>query len=295
MHVLLCGATGQIGQSILQLCPQDWQLTCTHSSTLDISQPNCVEQISEQIKPKLIINAAAYTAVDRAELDTTRAYQVNQLGCRHLAWAAQKLDCPIFHLSTDYVFSGEQTAAYVETDIPQPINVYGASKLAGEQEILNIATKALILRTSWVFSEYGSNFVKTMLRLAQEHELSIINDQYGAPTSALGIAQLLWKLAINYKEQQQLEWGIYHYSGAPYCSWYDFAKVIFQQALAIGLVTQQPQLKAISSSQYPSSARRPSSSSLNMDKLFSLYNVAADNWEEQLVSVLVKLSAENKT
>lgn len=295
MHVLICGATGQVGQSLMFSAPADWQVSAPSSATLNITDEHCITQIVDGIKPDLIINAAAYTAVDKAETDSATAYKVNQLGCRYLAQAAQQLNCPIFHISTDYVFSGDSTGHYKETDLTHPQSVYGSSKLAGEQEIQTIAAQHIILRTSWVFSAYGTNFVKTMLRLATQHPtLNIIQDQVGAPTSALGIAKTLWALALHYHNKQHLTWGIYHFSGTPHCSWFDFANIIFQQASKLGLITTLPHVNPITTEQYPTAAKRPKNSQLDCTKIFNQFSIAADNWQAQLQTALIQLQAEKK-
>ena len=192
MRVLITGAHGQIGQELLHSAPQAWQVHGLSSSELDITNAQQVMTIVQALQPQLIINAAAYTAVDQAESNRLQAYAVNQYGAANLAKAAEVLDCPLLHLSTDYVFSGKHTHPYTEQDTAAPCNIYGSSKWLGEQAIRESCTQYIILRTSWVFGLYGTNFVKTMLRLAQDRDaLSIVSDQVGGPTSARSIAQLL--------------------------------------------------------------------------------------------------------
>lgn len=292
MHILICGASGQIGQALLATCPDTWTISAPSSSHLDISQPTASDIISRQIKPDLIINAAAYTAVDLAESHQEQAYAVNYLGCKYLAIAAKKCRCPLLHISTDYVFNGSNDKPYLEVDQPQPINLYGASKLAGELVIQEICSQFIILRTSWVFSAYGTNFVKSMLRLSPKAQLSIVNDQQGAPTSAQGIAQALWQITQCYQQQRKLQAGIYHFSGAPYCSWYDFAQAIFSEAYRQKLITQIPKLVAIDSSQYPTVAKRPLSSKLNCKKILRQFAIKPDNWQLQLEHMLKQITAE---
>ena len=287
MRVLITGAQGQVGQELMRSAPLDWQVQGLGSSELDISEALQVMTVVQKFQPQLIINAAAYTAVDKAESDSVRAHAVNHLGAANLAQAAQALNCPLLHISTDYVFSGEHTQPYTEQDTPSPNSVYGASKWLGEQAINEFCTQHIILRTSWVFGLYGNNFVKTMLRLGQARDaLSIVSDQIGGPTSARSIAQALWQIAQQYQSNASCPWGIYHFSGAPTCSWYDFAEEIFAQAAELQLITNIPRLKAITSSDYPTPAQRPAYSVLDNTKINQQLNIAQSDWKNELNSVL---------
>ena len=287
MRVLITGAQGQVGQELMLSAPPSWQVSAFGSQQLDISDAQRVLDNIRQVQPQLIINAAAYTAVDKAESDSDRAYAVNQQGAHNLATAAQSIDCPLLHISTDYVFDGKHKQPYTEHDTPAPNSVYGDSKWQGEQAITAICRQYIILRTSWVFGLHGNNFVKTMLRLGQERDaLSIVSDQIGGPTSARSIAQALWQIAQQYQSNASCPWGIYHFSGAPTCSWYDFAEEIFAQAAELQLITNIPRLKAITSSDYPTPAQRPAYSVLDNTKINQQLNIAQSDWKNELNSVL---------
>ena len=290
MRVLITGAHGQIGQELLHSAPQSWQVHGLSSSELDITDAQQVMATVQALQPQLIINTAAYTAVDQAESNNQQAYAVNQYGAANLAKAAEVLDCPLLHLSTDYVFSGEHTHPYTEQDTTAPCNIYGSSKWLGEQAVREFCTKHIILRMSWVFGLYGTNFVKTMLRLAQERDaLSIVSDQVGGPTSARSIAQLLWQIAEQYRSTGDCLWGTYHFSGAPACSWYDFAHEIFKQAAELKLIQHSPALTPINSSDYPTPAKRPAYSVLDNSKIQQQLNICPSDWKSELQLMLHSL------
>lgn len=283
MRVLITGARGQVGQELMLSAPHDWQVSGFGSSELDISDAQQVRAVLQSLQPQLIINAAAYTAVDKAETDSQRAHAVNHLGAENLAKAAQQVDCPLLHISTDYIFAGQHAKPYTEEDVPAPSSVYGASKWLGEQAITSCCKRHIILRTSWVFGLHGNNFVKTMLRLGQERDtLSIVSDQVGGPTSARSIAHALWQIAEQYKNSGNSIWGTYHFSGAPTCSWYDFANEIFTQASALKLIERCPTLKPINTSDYPTPAQRPAYSVLDNSKISQQLKIAQSDWKNEL-------------
>lgn len=290
MRVLITGAQGQVGQELMQSAPPSWQISAFGSQQLDISDAQQVLDNIRQVQPQLIINAAAYTAVDKAESDQDRAYAVNHLGAENLAKAALSIDCPLLHISTDYVFNGNHSRPYTENDTPAPNSVYGHSKWLGEQAITANCRKHIILRTSWVFGIHGNNFVKTMLRLSQERKaLSIVSDQIGGPTSARSIAQALWQIAQDYQANGTASWGTYHFSGAPTCSWYEFAVEIFAQAVALKLIEQSPALTPITTADYPTPAQRPAYSVLDNTKISQQLNNAQSDWKRELNLVLRQL------
>lgn len=290
MRVLITGALGQVGQELMLSAPASWQVSGFGSKELDISDAQKVLDTVQQLQPQLIINAAAYTAVDQAESDQSRAYAVNQHGAHNLAQAAQSIDCPLLHISTDYVFDGQHNQPYTEHDTAAPNSVYGDSKWQGEQAITAICRKHIILRTSWVFGLHGNNFVKTMLRLGQERDaLSIVSDQVGGPTSARSIAQALWLIAQQYQSSDDCLWGTYHFSGAPTCSWYDFAEEIFVQAAALQLIAKAPELKPINTHDYPTPAQRPAYSVLDNTKLNEHLNIMQSHWKTELALMLQAL------
>ena len=287
MRVLITGAGGQVGHELLRLAPEGFETMGMGSAELDITDAAQVVATVERLQPQLIINAAAYTAVDKAESEPERAWEVNRDGVAHLAIAAERLGIPVLHISTDYIFAGDAHAPYRESDPPRPTGVYGASKLGGEVELVANCSRALVLRTSWVFGVHGNNFVKTMLRLGREHEeLGVVADQHGCPTSAASIARALWQLATQYREQGTLPWGIYHFCGAPACSWHEFAVEIFRQAHALGLLPRVPQVRAIATADYPTPARRPAWSALDGGKLQDACRIPASDWKNDLGTVL---------
>ena len=290
MRVLITGAHGQIGQELLHSAPQAWQVHGLSSSELDITNAQQVMTIVQALQPQLIINAAAYTAVDQAESNSLQAYAVNQYGAANLAKAAEVLACPLLHLSTDYVFSGEHTQPYTEQDTAAPCSVYGHSKWLGEQAVREFCPQHIILRTSWVFGMHGNNFVKTILRLGQERDaLSIVSDQVGGPTSARSIAQVLWQITRQYQSSNSCTWGPYHFSGAPACSWYDFAHEIFKQAAELKLIQYSPALTSINSSDYPTPAKRPTYSVLDNSKIQQQFNIRSSDWKSELKYMLKAL------
>lgn len=291
--ILVTGAQGQVGHALMGQAPEHLQVTGLASSELDIRDPLAVEQCIARLQPRLIINAAAYTAVDKAESDAAQAYAVNAEGVANLARSAARHGAGVLHISTDYVFAGDSPQPYREDAPTAPINVYGASKLAGEQLLRELCPQSLILRTSWVFGSHGNNFVKTMLRLARERdELSVVDDQLGCPTSANSIAAALWSLSASYLAQGSLPWGIYHFSGQPACSWHAFALEIFRQAQACGLLQKAPQVHPIATQQYPTPARRPPCSVLDTHQGQQLLKLHAPNWHIELTNCLNKIHQE---
>lgn len=286
--VLVSGAKGQVGSEIVKAVPAGFTVIGLGSNELDITNQQQVTAVIAQYKPDLIINAAAYTAVDKAESDSDNAYAVNQQAVAWLAQAAKQADIPFFHISTDYVFDGESTTPYKETDPVNPQSVYGMSKLAGEQVLAATHNKHIILRTSWVFGAEGNNFVKTMLRLGKERdELSVVADQHGCPTSARSIAKVLWQLAEKYKTERTLPWGIYHFSNSPACTWYEFACEIFEQAVKAGGLKRKPVVQPITTAEYPTPAKRPAWSVLDCCKIEDLITNATDSWKKELNSLIV--------
>lgn len=289
-HALVCGSSGQVGRSLLEHCPTDWRVSGVDSQALDIRDKAAVTATVARLRPDLLINAAAWTAVEAAEHQAAQAFAVNAGGAAHLAGAAAQHGIPLLHLSSDYVFAGDSTRPLREEDACAPLNVYGASKWAGEQAVQRGCPQSLILRTSWVFSAHGNNFVTTMLRLARERtQLAVVADQIGCPTPADAIARTLWTLAARYRAEGRLAWGLYHFAGTPPCSWYDFAREVFHQAEALGLLSRRPALQAIHSAQYPSAARRPHYSVLDSHKLYRTFAIEAPHWREALQHVLQAL------
>ena len=288
--VLITGAKGQVGTELIKAAPADFKVIGLGSDQLDITKQQHVKAAITQYQPDLIINAAAYTAVDKAESDSAIAFAVNEQGVAWLAQAASDTNIPLFHISTDYVFDGTANSPYKETDPVNPQSVYGASKLAGEQVLASTLSKHIILRTSWVFGTTGNNFVKTMLRLgAERDELSVVADQYGCPTSATSIAAVLWKLAQTYATKGSLPWGVYHFSNSPACTWYDFACEVFAQAVGAGLLDKKPTVHAITTAEYPTPAQRPKWSVLDTEKIEDFSKIKVKTWQQQLSELLKEI------
>lgn len=294
MRVLLTGKNGQLGRCFQAILANsnEFDVIAFDSTELNITDSISVNAMIAQAKPDVVVNAAAYTAVDKAETEIDAAFSVNEKGIANLARAAAVLNIPIIHVSTDYVFNGQGVEPYLPTDSVGPIGVYGRSKLAGEQALIKLTPQHIILRTAWVFSEYGNNFVKTMLRLAQDRDqLSIVADQYGSPTDARDIA-LTIKRFCQLIANGQAPWGIYHFAGNQPTSWHGFARAIFVKALQQGLIGHIPTLNAIDSTQFPTLAERPSYSVLKDPTLQSRYGIEPSDWLTGLDRVLSQLRPE---
>jgi len=269
VKILVVGSNGQVGNCLKDEASSfGFSVVGYDLPEIDITSLESVKSVFEKEKPELLINAAAFTAVDKAEEEVELSYLVNDKGTENLAIACNSSGIPFFHISTDYVFDGEE-GMYMEDSPVNPQSVYGASKLAGEISAKNYCTKTLILRTSWVFSSYGNNFLKTMVKLARTRdELGIVSDQKGAPTSARDIAKALLLFATEFKAGKDI-FGTYHFTGSPYATWYDFAKQIFQDAETAKLIDKQPKVNAIKTSEYPLPAKRPMDSRLDCSKIFN--------------------------
>ncbi|WP_321287007.1 dTDP-4-dehydrorhamnose reductase [Alcaligenes phenolicus] len=299
--ILITGARGQLGRSFACLrvsTDPDVELVMLGHAELDITQADSIALALEQHRPDVVINAAAYTAVDKAESEPDTAHLINGVAPGLLAAACAERGIGLVHVSSDYVFDGLGKQPYIEDAPTHPVSVYGKSKLAGEQAILAALPSAVILRTSWVFSQFGNNFLKTMLRLGNERtELSIVDDQVGGPSYAPHIAQVLLQLAERLYEskqgsdKQQSPSGVFHFAGQPSVSWYGFAQEIFDQAVRLDLLTQAPRLTAISTSQYPTPAKRPAHSSLQQDRLDALLGTEhiERNWQHGIEQSLLAL------
>jgi len=282
MKILVIGANGQLGKSVQKIvssAKQNNEFVFVGRGELDLSQEESIASYLNNNKFDIIINCAAYTAVDKAEEEQELANQVNYLAVKQLAEITNKQQAKLMHISTDYVFDGESERPYIETDETNPINIYGKTKLAGEKAIQAIMpTNAIIIRASWVYSEYGNNFVDTMLRLGKERgELSVVNDQIGSPTYATDLAKIILKI-INNKNYQAKDQAteIYHYSNKGKISWYEFAKEIFE------LADIHCAVKPITTKQYPTPAKRPKNTLMNKAKIAKTFSVGISNWKESL-------------
>jgi dTDP-4-dehydrorhamnose reductase len=280
MVVLVTGSAGQLGQSLYFLAGNYSEINFVFCSSkeLDISDfANC-ETIFNTIKPSYCINAAAYTAVDKAETEPEKAKLINVIGAKNLAEVCKKHHSVLIHISTDFVFDGEKTSPYTEEDSTHPIGVYGKTKLEGEQVIQSILKEHFIIRTSWLYSQFGNNFMKTMLRLASERDsLSIVNDQIGTPTNAVDLAKAIITIALaNNENKVHDKFGIYHFSSEGSCSWFDFAKKIFEvNKIAINL-------NPIPTTSFPTPAKRPKYSVLDKTKIKNNFGLTIKKWEDSL-------------
>ncbi|MBO2560434.1 dTDP-4-dehydrorhamnose reductase [Shewanella algae] len=286
MKVLITGCNGQVGHCLTERLTKQAEVLALDYEGLDITDRDAVLNTVAEFLPNYIINAAAHTAVDRAEQEVKLSYAINRDGPSYLAEAAKECGAVMLHISTDYVFDGVGDKPYQESDTTGPQCVYGKSKLAGEQAVAESCPEHLILRTAWVFGEHGNNFVKTMLRLAQSRdELSIVGDQFGGPTYAGAIADALIAMVQHLEQGKQAKWGVYHFSGMPYASWFDFANAIFQAAEQHNVLTKQPKLSAIPSSAYPTPAKRPANSRLDCSKIENQFGIKPSDWNAALNNI----------
>jgi len=296
MRILVTGKNGQLGRSIHKLVNTDNKIDNNQSSDdfifvgreeLDLSSESSINHyFDNNDKFDIIINCAAHTQVDKAEEEQELASQINHLAVKQLSSIANKQQAKLIHISTDYVFNGESDKPYIETDTPNPINVYGKTKLAGEKALqVVMPTNALIIRTSWVYSEYGNNFVSTMLRLGKERdELNVVSDQIGSPTYATDLAGAVLEIIKNkeFRESDQTT-QIYHYSNEGELSWHEFAKEIFKIAKI------DCKVNSIATQQYPTPAKRPKNTLMNKDKIAETFSVNIPDWKESIntcVSIL---------
>lgn len=288
MRVLITGCNGQVGHCLTEQLKkkEDMVILALTRNDLDISDAHAVEKIVLKFNPNIIINAAAYTAVDTAEKEADLSYQINCDGPKYLAEAAKKIDAAMLHISTDYVFSGDKDGQYHPEDLTMPQGVYGESKRAGELAVIAACNKHIILRTAWVFGEHGNNFVKTMLNLGKDKQaLCIVGDQFGGPTYAGDIAAALIEIAIQIESCENIEYGIYHFSGFPHVSWFEFAESIFSEAKKQQILNNIPILSCISTSDYPTLAKRPANSKLSTDKIMDNFGICASDWKSALNNV----------
>ena len=289
MKVLVLGSQGQLGQCLQDQCTQtSYQVIYHCRADTDIANFAETSDNLSSLNPDVVVNASAYTAVDKAEMQQILANQVNHLAVDNLAKVCKKIGCFLIHVSTDYVFDGNASRPYQEDDQTNPQGVYGLSKLAGEIAIQRTDCRFLIIRTAWVFSEYGSNFFKTMLRLGAERDsLSIVGDQIGSPTYAQDIASLVVGL-LPQIESDNVAIGVYHFCGDTPCSWYQFAKEIFSQAKNFGYQTPK-QIKSIATKDYPTPAARPLYSVLDCRKIQSTFEIKKSNWRHGISRALTSL------
>lgn len=300
MSILLFGGNGQVGTEIRKLFGDSPDLVVTTRSGMmegieceaaDFDRPQAVKSVLERVQPTLVINAAAYTAVDAAENDAQAAWRANAEAPAQIAGWCAAHGVPLVHYSTDYVFDGQGNVPYREDDATAPLGVYGQSKRAGEEAIVASGAPYLIFRTAWVYASHGKNFLRTMLRLGAEREqLGVVADQFGSPTSAALIARTT--LAV--LQSGELQSGIWHLTASGHTSWHGFAQAIFARAHAQGLLASTPLVDAISTADYPTPAKRPAWSVLDNRKLQQDFSITLPDWEQELAAVLGQMSVTGK-
>jgi dTDP-4-dehydrorhamnose reductase len=289
MKILLTGSNGQVGFELQKKLSLLGEVIATDREELDLTDLNAIKKFIDQTRPDIIINPAAYTAVDKAESEPEIAHLINVIAPEVLAGKARELDIPLIHFSTDYVFDGLKKEAYVETDQTNPKSIYGKTKCEGEEKIRTYA-KHIILRTSWVFGVHGANFLKTMLRLIQEKEsLNIVSDQLGSPASATMLADVTFKIVDTIlKNKNFKDYGTYHVTNDGETNWHAYASLISSEAMKLNLkVTCAPdKIHPILTSEYPTAAKRPLNSRLNTDKLKKTFMLELPHWESEVKKVL---------
>ena len=295
--ILLTGVNGQVGHA-LKTKLTEYEIIALSREQLDLSKQHDIRRIVREIKPNLIINPAAYTAVDRAESEPDVAFAINATAVQILAEEGDRLNAGLIHFSTDYVYDGIKKTPYVETDEVSPVSIYGKSKLAGEDAIRAVGLPHLILRTSWVYGAYGKNFLKTILRLAAERDcLRIVDDQFGAPTSSESIAEGVVQLVAVWQPEQANQTGVYHFTNSGETSWYGFSCEIINKYNMLTIEKNWRTLKSIAeniepihTSEYLTPATRPANSRLNNTKLKQLFNLELPTWQQGLQQVMQSLT-----
>lgn len=288
MRILVSGGLGQVGSALAAMGKErGLKLFSLSRAELDITDHSSIAAAVRKYQPEILINAAAYTAVDKAESRGADAYMINEIGTALLADACVAADIPMLHLSTDYVFDGSKEGAYVEEDPLNPLSIYGKSKAAGESALRRRVERHIILRTSWVFGTQGNNFVKSIVRLAKDRgQLEVIADQFGGPSSARGIATALLEIAIRIMQSGDVTWGTYHYCEKPYVSWFHFATEIVESAAQLGVLSNSVEIFPVTSSQYGSKAQRPANSRLDTTKFESQFDLVVPAWYDSITDVI---------
>lgn len=282
--VMISGCEGQLGKTLQELAPlhPEYQFFNTDIKELDLSDFTATQKFIDQNEIEIVINAAGYTAVERAEEEIEAAYSANCQAVENLARAIAKRNGFMIHISTDYVFDGKKGSAYTPEDLPCPLSVYGASKLAGEKAMCSTNVRGVIIRIAWLYSTFGNNFVKTMLKLSAEREsIQVVNDQWGAPTNALDLSEVIFQIIAEEEVQNGVE--IYHYSNAGLTTWHGFAKEIIRLSGAIC------EVKATTSEAFGAKVKRPTFSQLSTDKLTKRFDIKIPKWEESLARDLFRI------
>ena len=285
-RALITGASGQVGLALREGVPRGWTVVACDRAELDVTAADDVRRVIESVRPTLVFHAAAYTAVDAAESNAGQAEAVNAGGTRNVAEAVRRAGARLVHLSTDFVFDGSSGQPYGPEDRPAPVGVYGRTKLAAEQAALGLGEQAVVVRTAWVYSRHGQNFVRTMLRLMRGEEgVGVVSDQVGTPTWARSLAEALWAVAA----RPGLH-GVLHWTDAGVASWYDFAVAIQEEALAAGLLQRAVPVRPLSSHEYPTAARRPPYSVLSKRESWAALGLTPTHWRVNLRLMLQELA-----
>ena len=275
MKILVFGSNGQLGKSLVNVFYEsDDDIFFFTKKDMDISDSIAMKENIDLISPDIVINTAAYTLVDEAESKTKDAFNINEIAVKNLATICKKENIYLVHISTDYVFDGNKIGPYTESDHKNPQSIYGLSKSNGEDVIIDSGCRFIIIRTSWVFSEYGKNFLKTMLMLSEKKELSIVSDQFGCPTYAVDLAIAIKKIILSNEKIN----GIFHFAGDKETTWFHFCKYILDEAFKLDLVDKIPLINPIKTENYPTPARRPKNSVLDSSSLTSLINFKPSDW-----------------
>jgi len=287
MKILVTGSKGQVGWELKNRgASQGLTIIGVDIEEVDIADKQAVEELVGDVAADLVVNAAAYTAVDAAEENVEIAFNVNRDGPANLATACLVAGTPLIHISTDYVYGGDQEGAYREDDPMAPLGVYAQSKAEGDQAVFRVLTEHIILRTAWVYGVHGHNFLKTMLRLGQERErLSVVNDQTGCPTDAADLAEAILNIAQQTRQRNNFPWGTYHFCGGGETTWHGFAREIFRQAGRYETFKVKS-VEPVPTSAYPTPARRPANSVLDCSKIIRSFNIVPRPWEESLADML---------
>lgn len=294
MRLLIAGWQGQIARGLVEAAPAcpDVMACAVGRAALDICSARSIERALSPIEPTVVINSAAYTAVDKAESDEERAFALNRDGARLLAEAAARRRIPIIHISTDYVYDGHKSGAYVEDDVTAPTTVFGRSKLEGEAAVRDANDKHVILRTAWVFSPAGRNFVKTMLEKAGEQDVvRVVDDQHGSPTYGPHLVAAILELArqLSGKKADEGPWGVYHAANSGTTTWAEFAEEVFRRSAALG--GPSARVEPIKSIDYPTPAQRPANSQLDCSKLERTFGLRLPSWQEGAADCVARLLA----
>ncbi|MEZ4526945.1 MAG: dTDP-4-dehydrorhamnose reductase [Desulfobacterales bacterium] len=289
MNILIVGSKGQLGWELMRQ-GADFTLLGLDLPELDITRPESIAECAKDFRPDLLINAAAYTNVDKSESDTQTAFAVNKDGAANLADFCKTAKIPLIHISTDFVFDGKKTSPYLESDPVSPLGVYGKSKAEGEEEVRNRRKEHIIVRTAWLYGVHGHNFVKTMIRLGQEREkLGVVADQHGCPTCAADLAEALLRIAQQIGSGKNVSWGTYHYCGKGITSWHGFTEKIIETARQY-FPMRTKQVNAITTDQYPTPAQRPAYSALDCTRIQANFGVETKDWKESLKKTIAQMA-----